>query len=91
MGRAFCREMRPGWEAGKKIWKCRSGCERIRDCESQRENIPKKSWRMYLKKLQGNWKHLFWEKTKSLDEGRSDLDLITEIPETGITIAWELR
>lgn len=29
------------------------------------ENIPKKSWRMYLKKLQGNWKHLFWEKQKS--------------------------
>lgn len=27
---------------------------------------------------------------KSLDEVRSDLDLITEIPETGITIAWEL-
>ena len=27
---------------------------------------------------------------KSLDEVRSDLDLITEIPETGITIVWEL-
>lgn len=37
-----------------------------------------------------NWKSLYWGDNESLDEVRSGLNLVTAIPDTGISVSWEI-